>query len=287
LVLFASLNQPLQAAVRHYAARLSVRLSWFSIDNPFWELTRGLFLSCYDSYTATHLLVSDDRPRPYPAQAAQVARSTLEALAAVMVLMERPSRVHLYWLDEYRERRLQYDRLSTGEYARIPQWAEWLQHVLLPRIDNLAVRLRHFGALTVAMEEKPSTIRTWPRPPKVADGKDSEGQPFLTGNRREAWLAIYDLWYAEQSRVAHQLADSVNIALGFRRPQPAESIQELRTDVVVPAGLCLACVMSEIEVVSLWPQRAPASLYDAWVAQCTLSPPIQGIFDRRYRDLLK
>ncbi len=284
------------ASFRHYDERLRRRLSWYSDSNPFFELMRGLMLNSWDSYRAACFMSSEDRPRPYPAQAMAVSRIAIEALGHILYLTERPQRVYIFWRDSYREKRRAVDRIGSLFFAGEPAWAAWLNEERL-QIARLAAQLRQRfvpPSLRLTKDEEADVvnrIRPWPSAERLRpDSKgvmhhDQLGFDYLTGSRLAAWCAAHDIWYAEQSRFAH--SNDVGVHAAFRvRSASDEELAILRTDPLIPGVLAVMCILSEIEDSGGWPTPKPTALNDAWTAVCELSTPARHVYDLRYAALL-
>lgn len=277
---FADLNTPLQTCVRHYRERLAARMSWFSAASSFWELMQGFFLGAESAYGATRILVSEDRERPFPVQAAAVARTSIEIVGSVLCLAEAQDRWSLFWQDAFRDGQQGLARIQAIPHvaadARYQAWMQGSRH----EMDQLADRLN----LSPQERADPvNQLRPWPTVTKIRDRSDANGRPYVSGTRRDVLGELLDLWYGPHSRLAHQLSHGIVNHLYLWQPTDPRRAIHMRTDVVLCAALGLACVMSELELVGQWPQPRPPALATAWEALSTLTPSAGRIHQLRYQ----
>jgi hypothetical protein len=186
---------PLKEAHRKLLKLLDRQLTYSSRETSFWGTLRGHLLSARNAFVAATILVSNDRLRVlrrlFPAEAAILSRSLLEALGNVMALCADPiNRTERYARDAYREGRRYVRSLRAAPWARTPEMGD--------AIDDEVRRLNRLSdALRLSRKERDDLegLLSWPGFKGLTSGK----APFVTGNAAAALMALDDCWRRRES----------------------------------------------------------------------------------------
>ena len=247
-----------------------------------WTLLGGLLTSAMQTYASVCILLAEKRPKPLMMQAGVLARALFENLATVLALTEKPDERALIFLREaIKMFAVKYKR-EVEQFGDDPKWKDYLD-VFKTRQTNI---LQTFG-LPIEVFENPDLITDeWPTPGVMLWGKKKQKlPPFVTGSRHAVLKEIYDTHYAFQSAQAHGRMAAVSMAFLVDQPEYQWNPKSGPSNIVVTALLCLACILSEIEIAGGYPHHP--KLVELWAYLRDFDEEVKDVWALRYEDLMK
>jgi hypothetical protein len=238
---------------------------------------RGLLISAEQTYAGICVLVAERRPKTLPLQAGILLRALLEAFGNLLALSEDPQkRSLLFGYDGYRSAFEEYERLKAG-FGAVPKWATWLKSYQ----EMLKVQAQLLGLTPQqANDPRKHLAQRWPTPGGLLDKK----KPMLSGGRRAVFKAVYDLWYATLSGLAHQRLRALSTAFLADAPSLQWNPGRIESNVASEGALFFLCLVSEMEPLGGFAPNV--HLRAAWERVRVLDDMAETLVTLRYGALL-
>ena len=171
---------------------------------------------------------------------------------------------------------------EVKQFGADPKWKDYL-NVFKTRQTDI---LKTFG-LPIEVFESPDLITDeWPTPGVMLWGKKKQKlPPFVSGSRHAVLKEIYDTHYAFQSAQAHGRMAAVSMAFLVDQPEYQWNPKSGPSNIVVTALLCLACILSEIEIAGGYPHHP--KLAELWAYLREFDEEVKDVWALRYEALMK
>jgi len=247
-----------------------------------WTLLRGLLIAAMQTYASICLLLADKRPKPLMMQASILCRAMVETLATVLALTEKPEERALVLRREWvKMLAVKYKR----EYHLFGDEQKWKEYLEVSR-QGLTIILEEFGLPPEVLSDPGLIKDEWPTPGVMLWGSKKKALPsFVTGSRHAVLKEIYETHYAIQSAQAHARMAAVSIAFLVDQPEEQWNPGQGESNIVVTALLCLACILSEIEVSGGYSSHA--KLAELWFYLRDMDDESKDVWALRYDALVK
>jgi hypothetical protein len=268
---FKTIREPLDAAFSYYRAQLEHMPGQRGPrSGEMASLLFGFVVSTQQLYTATILLMADNRPKPLVMPAGVVARALVEGLGNLMAILEAPdSAPALFVRDDFRNTALR-TRYLKQRFGTSPR------HETDER--KLADYGRSMRLSADEMADAEKALKEWPMPRRLLKR--------LSGERRLVFDEIHQFWYRSLSALAHHRLSALQVAFFTEAPESNEETSVMVKSVTATLAVLVAlCVLSEIETFCDF--QPNASLRVGWEQVRWTHDIIQAVYDERYRRLLK
>ena len=271
---FNLIKKPIAESYESITAKLEEATSQ---SQHFIFCIKEILKASFQTYRAICKLVAKD-PK-YPFQAHILGRTSIEALAVVILLVESPEEnTGKYQNAGYRNQWEDY-KCKYDKYKDDPKWKDWLD--LKKKSLNYAADL---CGLTEEERKDSKIIKYWPTFSQILKG--SERGVISLSAEKQAFLKEIETWhYGELSEWTHLGEGGIAISAFADKPEYQWTPGKCESDAVYRGVLFLLMLLSEIEVLFNYGENQ--NLRYIWTILNSYIEEAKDYYDFRYDTLLE